>query len=123
MAGLTVDTNDLGQLIATLTNKAEGMDTRTAMVVRKAAFDVERFAKQNAPVDTGFMRSSIVTHITTNNWRVYAAEVIAEAEYAWWVEHGTTRMAPQPFMQPALDRVEPGFVAALQQLADPLDPK
>ena len=121
MAGLTVHMDDLHQLVATLGKKTEGMDSRTAQVVRKAAFDVERFAKTYAPVDTGFLKNSIHTVIQTNNWRVYAAEVIAEAEYADFVEHGTSRMAPQPFMAPALARVEPGFLAVLELLANPLD--
>jgi HK97 gp10 family phage protein len=120
MAGLTVHMDDLHQLVATLTKKTEGMDSRTAMVVRKAAFDVERFAKVYAPVDTGFLKNSIHTVITTNRLRVYAAEVIAEAEYASFVEHGTSRMSPQPYMQPALDRVTPGFLAVLELLANPL---
>jgi HK97 gp10 family phage protein len=113
-------TNDLDQLTATFEAKQAGMDSRTSLVVRKAAFDVERYAKQNAAVDTGFMRSSIHTVIQTNNWRTYGAEVIAEAAYSYFVEAGTSRMAPQPFMGPALDRVEPGFVAALEAIADPL---
>lgn len=116
-------TDDLDRLVATFDAKVVGMDSRTSLVVRKAAFDVERYAKQGAAVDTGFMRSSIHTVIQTNNWRTYGAEVIAEAFYSFFVEHGTTRMAPQPFMGPALDRVEPGFMAALEALADPLDPR
>lgn len=121
VAVLTVKTDDLGRLITTLAKKTEGMDSRTSQAVRKAAFDVERYAKQNAPVRTGFLRSSIHTVIETNSFRVYAASVIAGAEYASYVEYGTSRMAPQPYMQPALDRVLPGFQAVMQQLANPLD--
>lgn len=123
MAGVTVGVDDLGQLIGTLTDQAQGMDSRTALVVRKSAFDVERFAKADAAVDTGFMRNSITTEIETNNSRVYGATVTAGADYSAFVEFGTSRMAPQPFMGPALARVEPGFLAALEALANPLDPR
>src|SRR5258705_495794 len=122
MSGLTVEYNDLNQLVATLTSKTDGMDSRTSLVVRKAAFDVERIAKTLAPVDTGFLKNSIHTEIQTNNFRTYGAEVIADASYASFLESGTSRMAPQPYMQPALDRVSPGFTAALQAIATPLGP-
>jgi len=121
VASLTVHMDDLNKLIATLAKKTEGIDSRTAQVVRKAAFDVERFAKTYAPVDTGFLRSSIHTVIKTNNLRVYSAEIIADADYASYVEYGTSRMAPQPYLQPALDRVMPGFLAVMEQLGNPLD--
>lgn len=120
MAVLTVRDDEVGRLIATLEHREQGMDHEAAMVVRKAAFDVERFAKANVPVDTGFLRSSIHTELLVNKLRMYGADVIADAEYASFVEHGTSRMAPQPYMGPAADRVEPGFLAALAAIADPL---
>lgn len=121
MTGVTVlGIDELNRVVATFTDKTNGMDSRTALVVRKAAFDVERFAKEIVPVDTGFLRSSIVTEIFGNSMRVYGAEVRAEASYAGWVEGGTSRMAPQPFMGPAYERVLPGFTKAMEFLADPL---
>ena len=120
MAGVTVELNELNQLVATLEHKTNGMDSRTSLVVRKAAFDVERIAKTLAPVDTGFLKNSIHTQIRTANFRTYGAEVIAGANYASYLEYGTSRMAPQPYMQPALDRVSPGFLAAMAAIANPL---
>ena len=122
MAGVTVRMDDLNRLVATLTDKTNGMDSRSSLIVRKAALDVEAYAKQYVPVDTGFLKNSIHAVIRTNSWRVYAAEVIAEAFYANFVESGTSRMSPQPFMGPALDRVMPGFVAAMESIANPLRP-
>jgi HK97 gp10 family phage protein len=120
MAGVTVRMDDLNRLVATLTDKTNGMDSRSSLIVRKAAHDVEAYAKQYVPVDTGFLKNSIHTVITANKWRVYAAEIVADANYAGFVEHGTSRMAPQPYLQPALDRVMPGFLAALESIANPL---
>lgn len=120
MTGVTVNVNELNQLVATLTDKTEGMDSRSSMVVRKAAFDVERYAKQVVPVRTGFLKNSIHTVIKENRLRIYSAEVVADAFYASFVENGTSRMAPQPYMQPALDRVMPAFLAAMALIANPL---
>jgi HK97 gp10 family phage protein len=33
--------------------------------------------------------------------------VVVGVDYGRFVEYGTSRMAPQPFMRPAVDRVEP----------------
>jgi HK97 gp10 family phage protein len=118
--GLTIRDDELGRLSVDLGKKADGMDSKTSMVVRKAAFDVERYAKQYAAVDTGFMRGAIHTEFIVANSRMYGADVISEADYSIFIEAGTSRMAPQPFMGPAGDRVEPGFVAALEAIADPL---
>lgn len=118
---LSINVDQLGQLIATFTDKTEGMDSRTGLVIRKAAFDVERGAKTRAPVDTGYLKNSIHTEIVQNDRRVYAAEVIAGAEYAAFVEYGTSRMAPQPFMGPAYEAVLPGFMAVMEAIANPLD--
>lgn len=125
MAGLTVKYDDLNQLVATLDGRTASMDSRTSLIVRKAAFDVERIAKLLVPVDTGFLKNSIHTMVQTNSFHTFGgaivAEVVAGAEYAGFVEHGTSRMAPQPYMQPALDRVSPGFLAALTAIGNPLD--
>ena len=120
-SGVTVNTDELNRLVVTFEDKTDGMDSRTSLVVRKAAFDVEAHAKAHVPVDTGFLKNSIHTEVLTQTWRVYGAEVIADAEYAYWVEHGTSRMAPQPYMGPAYDAVAPGFIAALEAIANPLE--
>lgn len=120
MGSLSVRDDELGRLAVSLDRHVVGMDSKTSLIVRKAAFDVERYAKQGAPVDTGYLRSSIHTELIVNNWRMYGADVISEAEYSRFQEGGTSRMPPHPYMGPAADRVEPGFVAALAAIADPL---
>ena len=50
--------------------------------------------------------------------RLAWGEVVATADYAVFVELGTTRMAEQPFMRPAAARRAPGFIKAIEQLAD-----
>lgn len=65
---------------------------------------VERRAKQLAPVDTGRLRSSITSGLAEDGSTV-AGLVGTDVDYAVHVEYGTYRMAPQPFMRPALEEV------------------
>lgn len=69
--------------------------------LRHVAEEVAAKARDLAPVDEGFLRSSIEVHSGTDD----SYDVIAAAYYAPWVEFGTENMAPQPFMRPAVDSV------------------
>lgn len=69
-----------------------------AKAVAKAAFDCEALSKFNAPVDTGFLRNSIAAEQQGQLvWRVYA-----NAEYALYVEVGTSRMGGSFYLTNAL---------------------
>lgn len=101
-------------LAADLRRQGPIVSARAAAVVRRSAHQVEAIAKQNAPVRTGNLRNSVSTTIRTGR-TLMSAEVGPTANYGGYVEHGTSRIAPQPYLGPALDAVEPGFVAAMQQ--------
>lgn len=81
-------------------------------LVRKAAFQVEAGAKLRAPVDTGFLRSSIQTAFEGD----LTAVVFVGAEYGVYVEFGTTRQRAQPYLQPALEEVSRSIGAELKQI-------
>lgn len=107
----TVDTSEvtaLGAQLAAATPKAQKL---TEMVVKKSAKDVERIAKAFVPVDTGALKNSISAASSGTT-----AVVGPTMEYAPYVEFGTRRMAQRAFMGPALDRVSPGFVSAMEQV-------
>lgn len=105
---------------AGLERATKRVGAEAAKVVRRSAADVERLAKQNAPVDTGHLRGTISAEYTGNGRHAtFSAEIGPTAAYGAYVEFGTSRHAPQPYMYPAAERVEPEFVAALENLADP----
>ena len=56
----------------------------------------EGHAKKAAPVDTGRLRNSI-SHATDDE----AAYIGTNVEYAPYVELGTSKMTPRPFLKPA----------------------
>ncbi len=105
--------DELNRLAVDLTHAATSAQAKAPLVVAKAAHDVEALAKGFCPVDTGFLRNSIGVDLDFLDVR---AVIGPTADYGPFVEFGTSRQAPAAFMGPALDRVSPGFVQAIEQL-------
>lgn len=83
----------------------------------KATLDTQRVARERAPVDTGYLRSSIAATIDSGSTSgVIVGEVTAGAEYAAYVEHGTSRQRPQPFMRPAYEQARGVWVQMIEQI-------
>ena len=92
--------------------KAAGM-VRAATT--KAVVDTQRLARERAPVDTGYLRASIFTREGAQG-ATWWGEAQVGAEYAYWVENGTSTQAPQPYMRPAHEQVRPVFVQMIEQI-------
>lgn len=105
---LHFDTSDLSSLAHDLETGAAEVEPKAKLAVAKAGFMVEADAKINAPVDTGTLQGSIAAEVDG-----LAAEVTATTDYADYVEYGTSRMRPQPYMNPALDKNTPVLEKAL----------
>jgi HK97 gp10 family phage protein len=88
------------------------MRPKARMAVLKTAADIEATAKTAAPVDTGNLRSSI-QHRPTGD---LSAEVTVGAEYAMYVEFGTSKMGAQPYLLPAVEHAAPVFQSAIRSL-------
>jgi len=71
--------------------------------LEKLGQDIEKEAKRIVPVRTGFLRSSIY-HKKTGKLTL---EVGASAPYAIYVEYGTSRMSPKPYLRPAIMKYFP----------------
>ena len=109
--------DDLLKLSADLGKASAEVTRRAQVVVRKTAADIEASGKRNAAVDTGFMRDSISTTISNGG---LSAEIGPTASYGAYVEFGTRRMRPQPFMGPAADQHFPEFTEAVARLSQDL---
>ncbi len=71
--------------------------------LRKSAILVEKEAKQKCPVDTGRLRSSITHQVTEElGGNAHGAKVGTDVHYGIYVELGTSKMAAQPYLVPAL---------------------
>lgn len=71
------------------------------LVVKKAAFLVERESKRVTPVDTGRLRASIYTTLKPT-----MATVQPKTNYAYFVHEGTSRTSGRPFMRIGLENAE-----------------
>jgi len=118
VAEISFDVSDLNRLAADLSGAGARVGAGAAQVVRASAYRVEAEAKAFAPVDTGNLRNSIGTDlIGDGRGASIEAQVGPTANYGAFVELGTSRMAPHAYLGPALDRAEPDFVAAIEQIA------
>ena len=102
-------------LQAKFRQRREKLDSDTKKAVNYCALKVERDIKANmtpdgpsapgeAPaVDTGRLRASITHRVEMESGEV-VGYVGTNVEYAPYLEFGTTRMKPRPFMVPAIER-------------------
>lgn len=81
----------------------------------KAGADIQAVAQNLAPVDTGALKNSISRDesIVSDVMRV---EIGPTVKYAPFVENGTSRARAQPFLRPAVERVEPQLLEAFKQI-------
>lgn len=119
-------------LINRFPEMARGLHEALSEAVRKVAFDVEAHAKAHAAVDTGFMKNSVYTVTSdSSDYSSAGSEALPSvdappddltayvgvgANYAIYVEMGTSHMAAQPFMAPAAAAVEKGMARGIAAL-------
>ena len=108
---VTFDRNEVESLAVDLGRAGYAAESLARAVVEKSAYDLQTEAQYGAPVDTGYLRSSISTAVNG-----LEAEVGPTANYGYYVEHGTSRMPGQPYLVPARDRIAPTFEAAMAQV-------
>ena len=107
------DASELNSRAADLGKAGYGATRKAQTVVAKSAADVERISKSFAPVDTGALKNSIGFDIGDGGLE---ARIGPTVHYGGYVEFGTRRMSPQPYMGPALDIVGPSFAAAMEEI-------
>lgn len=122
MNNIIIDTRELDRIAAKL-------NVTKKQVVKRMAFQVESLAKIRAAKDTGAMRNSIYVatqdedgygqassaatsanpSITTEPNQTPSGNVLAVVgpcvTYAEFIEFGTSKRGPRPFLTPALEQV------------------
>jgi HK97 gp10 family phage protein len=91
-----------------------GMQREVHSFLASWAADVKAQAVKNAPMVTGYLRSTIYAKI-----REWVTEIGADATYALFVELGTKYMQAQPYLYPAIQQylpeLETVIVSAIEQ--------
>ena len=108
------DDDDLRKLAADLTKATQTAKSMVGVAIRKGAHDIIALAQEAVPVDTGATKNSIGADLTDTGVEV-SAVIGPTTSYAPYLEHGTWKMAPRPFMGPAADAVLPSVEAAILQ--------
>jgi len=111
-----IDASTLNAFADQLESKSTAAEFLVRGAVRKTTQDIAADAKANAPVDTGNLRNSIQTSSAGSNAQVAQGVIQARADYSKFVEFGTSRQAPQPFLGPAGDKHLPKLQEAVGQV-------
>lgn len=84
------------------------IDKQNIKLIRCVAQTISRTAKQSCPVKTGTLRRSIRAVVSKDKAEVHAggsvAGIATPVEYAGYVELGTSKMAAQPYLRPAVEQ-------------------
>lgn len=86
---LQIDVKGINEALAGLRNTPKNIGERMRQAFTESAAAIEADAKENAPVDTGRLRSSITHRVTYREAEYVAAEIGSKVEYAPYVELGT----------------------------------
>lgn len=105
--GMVLDTTVLDRIAAEAKPKARAIVNRFGAIVAATS-------AQNAPVDTGALRNSITAMSGMTGELTYT--VSDGVEYGVYQEFGTSKMAAQPFMTPAIEAWKNRFLAAFAEL-------
>jgi HK97 gp10 family phage protein len=101
---------------------ADGVGFSAEAVVRSATLETLAIAVATAPVRTGHLKAShSVDFDGSAAGHRFSGTVGPEASYAHYVHDGTSRQAPQPWLDRAADIVEPQFYAGMQAVAASID--
>lgn len=102
----------LSGLDATIKAKVAQLKSEIASAIQGAGIDCQAEAKQLCPVDTGRLRSSI-QYVKTDEM---SCEVNTDVHYARFVEEGTSKQHPQPYLFPSFLKAKEGLMTELQAL-------
>lgn len=108
------DASEIEDLAATLAQAGPRAVERTQLVVDQTGHASVRDMQQLAAVDTGTMKNSTSVDIDPDGLGFEAGPTV---NYAPYVEYGTSRMSPQPFVGPGFERNIPPAISALEQVA------
>lgn len=115
---MKIDDSELRELAAELESAGPRVGAKAARAIRRGGKELERTAKQMAPVRSGALKESIEATIYGDGRSGGITAVVGPTLlYGLFQERGTSHHAASPFMGPALEAVAPDVVSKLQDVA------
>ena len=115
MGDVHFETSGVKRLMADISEAGPRNRVRLSRALRKTALDLEAdiklFILQVGAVDTGNMLNGVSSDI-----KPFWAEIGPTADYSHFVNGGTSKMAPRPFMEPAARRQLPRLAKAVRDV-------
>lgn len=105
--GAVLDTRVLDKI-------TEELKPRAFLIVNKYGNAMTSTSAQNAPVDTGALRSSLTSESMMTGELTYT--ISDGVEYGVYQEFGTSRIPARPFMLPAIEAWTDRFLNAFKDL-------
>ena len=108
-----IDFSEIARLEVKIDQATAKTQAMVKLAVKKTGLDTVTGAQTLVPVDSGNLKSTIGVDFDPDG---YGFEAGATANYAAYVEYGTSRMAPQPYLGPAFGRTSAAFVKAIESI-------
>lgn len=108
--------DDLDRLADDMDGAGDKLDRDMRVLVRASTLRTEHLGKAGAPVRTGNLRSSVTSDFDSGPNHI-TGTTGPDVRYDVFVHNGTSRQAPNPFMDRAADVVEPLFYAGAEKIA------
>lgn len=118
---------DVDQLVLDFANLEKVVFVDAEKLLVKNSNIARNNAIKACPVDTGHLRASInidkpeqYLYLVGTNLSIHSVNEKGESTkgYAEYVEFGTSKMAPRPFLRPALEKANRKFLADLKKMID-----
>jgi HK97 gp10 family phage protein len=111
MSFVSIDLSEVHALASDIQRNADQVEPKARTLVAAGGHRTLAVMQAKTPVDTGNLKSSESVDIDGLSF-----EAGPTADYAEYVELGTSRMAAEPYAGPAFDEVEPQIADALGDL-------
>lgn len=113
-----IETSGVETVASSFAGAAAAIQWKARMQVARTAAEIAGTQRALIPTATGRTKGTISTTIGDKGMSAAVGPGGKRAHIARFLEYGTVKMSPRPFIGPSADKHLPGFEAALERLAE-----